>query len=231
MKRLATLALSALLVFLAFGARADEADLRKNLEGQLKIKVTKVSPTPVKGLFEVQVGDRIFYANDNGSYYFEGDLSETKGQKNLTAARRFTLLPLDLAVKTVRGNGANAIVTFEDPHCGYCKKLVKELANVKDVTIYTFLLPILSEDSAVKAKAIWCASDRSKAWNEWMASGITPPMPAKECDPMPMFRKVHELSQAFEISGTPFIMFANGNMARGYIAGPEIEKKLGRNGT
>ena len=231
MKRLAALLFTAALAFVALGAYADEADIRKALEAQLKVKVSKVSPTPVKGLFEVVAGDQVFYANDNGSYYFEGDLIETRSQKNLTAAKRFSLLPLDLAVKTVRGNGQNVLVTFEDPYCGYCKKLVKELANVKDVTVYTFLLPILSEDSAVKSKAIWCAADRSKAWNEWMTAGVVPPVPASDCDPMPMFRKVHELSRSLEISGTPFIMFANGNLARGYISGPEIEKKLGRSGT
>ena len=230
MNRFLALALSVLFAVLSAAAHADEAEMRKTLESQLKIKVSKVSSTPIKGLFEVVAGDHVFYADDNGSHYFEGDLMETHGQKNLTAVKRFTLLPLDLAVKTVRGNGQNVMVTFEDPYCGYCKKLMHELVNVKDVTIYTFLLPILSEDSAVKAKAIWCAADRSKAWTEWMTAQVAPPVAAKECDAMPMFRKVHELSQSLDISGTPFIMFANGNLAHGYINAAEIEKRLGRSG-
>ena len=68
----------------------------------------------------------------------------------------------DSAVKRVKGNGKRVIYTFEDPNCGYCKELQKELAKLNDVTIYTFLWPILSQDSVDKSKAIWCAATAAR---------------------------------------------------------------------
>jgi thiol:disulfide interchange protein DsbC len=66
------------------------------------------------------------------------------------------------------------IATFEDPNCGFCKQLAKDLRNVNDITVYTFLYPIMSPDSMEKSKAVWCAEDRSKAWNDLMIVSVQP---------------------------------------------------------
>ena len=142
-------------------AQSNEATLRKTLEDRLKLKVEKVGKTPVAGLYEVIADGRLMYTDEKGAYLFMGDLFDTRTQKNLSAEKRFSLLPLDGAIKMVRGTGKNVLVTFEDPNCSYCKKLVRELQGVKDITIYTFLLPVLSEDSVTKSRAIWCSADRA----------------------------------------------------------------------
>ena len=136
------------------------------------------------------------------------------------------------AKSLVRGNGKNVIVTFEDPNCGYCKKLAGELKQVHDVTIYTFLIPILSEDSASKSKTIWCAGDRAKAWSDWMINGVTPVAAAGgKCDAGPMLEKNLKLSQSLGIRGTPYIYFpASKQQVGGYIPAAEIEKALTKNG-
>jgi thiol:disulfide interchange protein DsbC len=36
---------------------------------------------------------------------------------------KFSDLPLDKAIKTVKGDGSRVIAVFEDPNCGYCKRL------------------------------------------------------------------------------------------------------------
>jgi thioredoxin-related protein len=41
-------------------------------------------------------------------------------------------LPLALAVKQVRGDGKRVFATFEDPNCGYCKRLAKETARLDE---------------------------------------------------------------------------------------------------
>ena len=73
-----------------------------------------------------------------------------------------TTLPLDQAIKIVRGNGSRKIAIFEDPNCGYCKRFERDLAGVNDITVYVFLYPILSPDSMEKSKAIWCSADRGQ---------------------------------------------------------------------
>jgi hypothetical protein len=54
----------------------------------------------------------------------------------------FNGLPLEHAIKTVRGDGARQLAVFSDPDCPYCLVLEREtLSKIDNVTIYTFLYP------------------------------------------------------------------------------------------
>ena len=95
----------------------------------------------------------------------------------------FDDLPLDLAVKRVKGKGERKMAIFTDPDCPFCKRIEGDLAKVDNVTIYMFLFPIdsLHPKAADKAKRIWCSPDRIKAWDDYMQKGITPTA-APSCD-------------------------------------------------
>ncbi|MCZ7655420.1 MAG: thioredoxin fold domain-containing protein [Rhodocyclaceae bacterium] len=161
-----------------------------------------------RALYEVVVGGEILYTDEKVNYLITGNIIDTKSRQNLTQERlnklsaiKFADLPLELAVKTVKGDGKRVFATFEDPNCGYCKKLAKEMAGMTNVTVHTFLLPILSRDSAEKSKAVWCAADRAKAWSDLMVNGIVPA--AGTCDAP--IEKVLALAQKHNIRGTPTI--------------------------
>jgi thiol:disulfide interchange protein DsbC len=216
--------LAAALACVSFVAFADEADVRKAAEAKLG-KVERLVKSPVPGLWEVTVDSQIFYSDDKGAYVLIGNLVDVKSGKNLTAERQFNALPLELAIKQVRGNGKNVMVTFEDPNCGYCKKLAKEILTVKDVTVYTFLLPVLGDDSFEKSKAIWCAPDKSKAWVDWMTANKAPPAAPAKCD-VSGLNKSAQLGGKLRISGTPHIMFPSGERTPGYIPAEEIAKRF-----
>lgn len=224
MKRLALILLAALA--LPVFADSNEATIKKSFEERLKAKVEKVSKAPIGNLYEVVADGQVFYTDEKAAYFLHGNLFDMRTMKNLTAEKKFSLLPLDLAIKTVRGNGKNVLVTFEDPNCGYCKKLAKDMTKLKDVTVYTFLYAVLGDDSVAKSKTIWCAADRSKAWNDWMVNGTTPVAASAKCDASSTLDKVTELGQQLGIRGTPFLMFANGQQSPGYIPGSEIEKRF-----
>jgi thiol:disulfide interchange protein DsbC len=151
--------------------------------------------------------------------------------KNVTSERiqkltaiKFSDLPLDLAVKQVRGDGKRTFATFEDPNCGYCKKLAKDLTKLDNVTIYTFLYPILSPDSLEKSKQIWCAADKAKAWNDWMVEGKAP-TGKSDCDTTAV-QKTIEAGRKLAINGTPTIFFADGERIPGAVPVDKIEQKL-----
>ena len=220
--------LAATLACISFAALADEAEVRKAVESKVG-KVEKIVKAPIAGVWEVTVDSQIFYSDDKGSYLIFGNLLDTKTGKNLTAERQFNALPLDLAVKQVRGSGKNVMVTFEDPNCGYCKKLAKDVLTLKDATVYTFLLPVLGDDSYEKSKAIWCAPDKAKAWVDWMTAGKTPPAAPAKCD-LTGLNKSAQLGGKLRINGTPAIFFANGERVGGYIPATEIEKRFGAGG-
>ena len=220
--------LAAALACVSLAAVADEADVKKAVEAKLG-KVEKIVRAPMAGIWEVTVDSQIFYADDKGAYLILGNLLDIKTGKNITAERQFNSLPLDLALKQVRGSGKNIIVTFEDPNCGYCKKLAKDIQTLKDVTVYTFLYPVLGDDSFEKSKAIWCAPDKSKAWTEWMTNGKTLPAVPAKCDTAGL-EKSAQLGRKLRINGTPAIFFASGERVGGYIPAAEIEKRFSATG-
>ena len=220
--------LAATLACVSLAALADEAEVKKAVEARLG-KIEKIVKAPMAGIWEVTVDNQIYYSDDKGSYLIYGSMLDMKTGKNLTAERQFNALPLELAIKQVRGSGKNVMVTFEDPNCGYCKKLAKDILTLKDVTVYTFLLPVLGDDSFEKSKAIWCAPDRAKVWVDWMTAGKALPVAAK-CD-ISGLNKSAQLGGKLRINGTPAIFFANGERVGGYIPAAEIEKRFATPGS
>ena len=220
--------LAATLACVSFAAVADESDVRKAAEAKLG-KVEKLVKAPMPGLWEVTVDSQIFYVDDKASYLIFGNLLDMKTGRNITAERQFNSLPLELALKQVRGNGKNVMVTFEDPNCGYCKKLAKDVLTLKDVTVYTFLLPVLGDDSYEKSKAIWCAPDKAKAWVDWMTANKAPPAASAKCD-ISGLNKSAQLGGKLRINGTPAIFFAGGERVGGYIPAEEITKRFAAGG-
>src|SRR5574340_1576518 len=173
---LRTLLLLLLSISFAHAADTDKAaaikdTLQKNYE-QLIGPVDQVNKSPIPGLYEVVTGDHIFYTDESAQYLIDGQLFDLKARSNVTEARArhlfaidFSQLPLDLAVKKVKGNGGRKMAYFTDPNCGYCKKLENELQNVSDVTLYLFLYPIF-DGSAEKVQGVWCSKDKVKAWDD-----------------------------------------------------------------
>lgn len=220
--------LTAILVCASLTVAADEADVKKAVEARLG-KAEKIVRTPMAGIWEVTVDGQIFYADDKAGYLIYGNMLDMKTGKNLTAERQFSSLPLELAIKQVRGSGKHLMVTFEDPNCGYCKRLAKDVLTLKDATVYTFLLPVLGDDSFEKSKAIWCAPDRTKAWVDWMTAGKMPPAAPAKCDTSGL-NKSAQLGGKLRINGTPAIFFAGGERVGGYIPAAEIEKRFSMTG-
>ena len=224
--------LAGLLACSLSAAFAQEAVIRKNLAERLPAlsKIDEVSKTPMNGLYEIRVDSDIFYTDAEGNFLIQGNLIDVKGKRNLTEERvtklssiDFDDLPLKDAFTQVRGNGKRKIAVFEDPNCGYCKRFEKDLQKVNDVTIHTFLIPILSADSTEKSKNIWCAKDKNKAWLDWM---VRDQNPAKaSCDTTALERNL-AFSKKYKITGTPTVFFANGTRVPGAISAPEIEKQL-----
>jgi thiol:disulfide interchange protein DsbC len=216
-------------------AHADEASLKKAIEAAYpKFKVDSITKTQYGNLYEVYMGGQILYTDDKFSFLIaEGHLVDPKTKKDITGDRMeelskidFNSLPLDQAIKIVKGNGSRKLVVFSDVDCPFCKRLEqKELSNITDVTIYTFLYPIqqLHPDAPAKSKLIWCASDRQKAWQDWILNNKLPSS-AGNCQ-VPL-ETVGELAKKYGVSGTPTLFFADGRRMTGAQPYEEIEKSL-----
>jgi thiol:disulfide interchange protein DsbC len=84
-------------------------------------------------------------------------------------------------------------------------------------------VPLLSEDSLIKSKKIWCSPDRLKAFDDWMIHGKAPSAPDTCANPL---ERNSQLAQSMGVTGTPAIVFPNGRLAPGYIPLDKIEKLL-----
>ena len=211
---------------------ADEAALRKAIQPHFAdSKIESVKKTPYLGLYEVVVGDEVFYTDDKADYFFFGHVIDTKTRTSMTneriqeikAARRVPLdsLPLESAIKVVKGDGKRRVAIFTDPNCPYCKQLEKELLNVTNVTIYTLLYPVL-KGSMELSKKIWCSDNQIKAWDDFMLKGVAPT--SKDCEtPLDVLVKS---GQENKVSGTPTLIFADGSIVGGMIPATAIEERL-----
>ncbi|WP_374245820.1 DsbC family protein [Zoogloea sp.] len=215
-------------------AAADEATVKKNFESFVGgPAVDSVKKTPYGGLYEVVLkSGELIYTDAAVSFIVDGNVIDAKTRKNVTQARMaqllkidFATLPLDQAIKQVRGNGKRVIASFEDPNCGYCKRLAKDMQGLKDATIYTFLYPILSPDSTEKSKNIWCAKDRVGAWNDWMTAGKAPAAAAAGCDTSAIDKNV-ALGQKMKVTGTPTIFTADGNRLPGAVPLAQLDQAM-----
>lgn len=237
MKKLSALNLMNWTVLVLFAlltsAHAGEAEIRKSMQDKFPTvgKLEHIVKTPYAGLYEIVIDGQLLYSDEKGLYLFDGSVIETKSRRNLSEERRkklfaieFDKLPLELAVKKVKGNGKRKMAYFTDPNCGYCKRLENELTKVTDVTLYIFLYPIFPS-SGDTVRNVLCAADPVNAWDDLMLNGKTPASATCETSS----GKVLALGKKLGVNGTPNLVFGNGAQSPGFLPAEEIEKNL--NGT
>jgi len=193
--------------------------------------IDQVNPTPIGGLYEVVTGDHIYYSDESGRYLIDSKLFDMQLRSNLTDARARQLfavdikkLPLELAIKKVKGNGKRTLISFEDPNCGYCKRLARELEQIDNLTHYVFLYPIF-DGSAELVQGMLCSKKPFQAWDDWMLKGIRPAKGncATKTD------QVVALGRKLRVNGTPALIFGNGVMNPGYLPADQLEQALTAN--
>ncbi len=199
-----------------------------------RYRVDEVRQTPVPGIYEARIGNDLLYVDEKGRYLFwQGDLIDMKDQRNLSQERveelttiRFDDLPLELAHKQLLGKGTRRVAVFEDPNCGFCKRLRADMLKLDDLTIYTFPMAFLSADSDTKARKALCAADPVKAWNDLLLQNKVADN-AGTCETS--LEKVKELSRKLGISGTPVVFFENGKRLSGYAPPDRFNPMLAEN--
>ncbi|CAG9183084.1 DsbC family protein [Cupriavidus respiraculi] len=205
-----------------------KASVQKMLGGRAEVK--SVEKTPIAGLFEVNIGGQLVYTDASGRYILNGEMVDTRTGTNLTEDRvaelnriKWSDLPLTRAIKWTKGDGSRQMAVFSDPNCGYCKRIEQTFQQMDNITVYTFLYPVLSPDSEVKSKQVWCAADRTKAWRDWMLGKGTP-SGAGNCK-TPLEENL-ALGHSLNITGTPAVFFTDGTRIPGAADVATLERKL-----
>ncbi|MDQ5986085.1 MAG: Thiol:disulfide interchange protein DsbC [Syntrophus sp. SKADARSKE-3] len=225
-------ALTAVFIIFAVGmasALTTEEALKQNFP---QIKAEKISPTPIKGIYEIITSGGILYFAPDTLNIIAGEIYAKDG-RSLTHERRMEILkdkqkdiPLEKAFKM--GSGTHKVIEFSNPDCGYCRKASQFLAGRKDITRYVFFLPF-SPKTDPKVKYILCAKDKEKAYEEAMTGKLDDPAALKACDDKDVEALLNthkELAHKLGINATP-LFFIDGQVVQGADI-PAMEKLLGK---
>jgi thiol:disulfide interchange protein DsbC len=189
-----------------------------------------LTPTEIKGVYEVYTGNQIYYYMPQNAIIIYGPII-TKDGINLTResyskrmAQKMANLPLDSALKI--GNGKTTVVEFMDPNCYHCRQGYKYFSQHQDVTMYIFFFP-LSKESGDKIKHILCSKDVLKTYNDVMNGKFDNKAPLSICTDKKVDEAVNthrQLASQIGVRGTP-LFYIKGQVVDGFDSA-SIEKLL-----
>ncbi len=223
------------LVLLCFVSvtQADETTIRTNLKRIIpSLDIKSVSPSPVKGIYEVTIGGDILYVSEDGKYLLQGHLIDVAARKDLTEAKlaavrkqALEVLGEDEQIIFKSDKPKYDIFVFTDIDCGYCRKLHSEIDQYLEqgINVHYLFYPRagVGSDSYKKAVTVWCSDDRKKALTEAKQGKK---MEFKSCD-NPV-KKHMQLGREFGAQGTPMLVTRKGTIFPGYVPAANLAKAL-----
>lgn len=236
--RIRKLAPAAALLLASMSASAGEAMIRATLPRLLAghPKLDQVERSPIAGLWTVRIGSTVLFTDPTGTMLIEGNqLVNLKTRRNHTQellARALTVpfdkLPLQDAIVTHKnGDGSRKVAVFADPNCTFCKRYEHSIKALSNVTVYTFIIPVLGQKSEEIARAVECSSDPASAWTDWMLRAVRPAEPEAACQASATMRN-RSFAAAHHITSTPTTFFPSGARVAGEMGydalRTEIEK-------
>ena len=194
-----------------------KATLQKNSPNT---RIDSVQFSPIEGLYEVVMGRNVAYTDASGRFALFGHIWDMQASRDITADRKSLLDRVDvatldrsLALKHVRGNGTREVFVFADPQCGFCKQQEQALLAMDDLTVYTFVLPVLGAESRRIAAGVLCAADPAAAWSGWMLRGERPAAASQGC--RASTEGVEQLARGLGINSTPTLVASDGRKSAG----------------
>ncbi len=186
-------------------------------------KPTSVQPTPIDGLFQVEIGPQVMYMTGDGRYLIDGAIVDLETRENLAEkaqneARQRTLEAMgeDQMIVFEAPNAEHEITVFTDIDCGYCRKLHQQIEGYAEegISVRYLFYPRTGVDtpSYDKAVAVWCADDQRQAMTEAKNGN---PVESKACN-NPVKRHM-ELGEQMGIRGTPAIILEDGQLVPGFV--------------
>ncbi|MBV7406855.1 bifunctional protein-disulfide isomerase/oxidoreductase DsbC [Enterobacter sp. ENT03] len=217
-----------LLAAFSSAVQADDAAIKQTL-AKLGVQSTEIQPSPISGMKTVLTNSGVLYVTEDGKHMIQGPLYDVSGAQPINTTNSMLMTHLNALEKEMivykAANEKHVITVFTDITCGYCHKLHEQMAdyNALGITVRYLAFPRqgMQSEAADNMKAIWCAKDRNKAFDEAMAGkGVK----AASCDID--IADQYELGVQFGVSGTPAIVLSNGYVVPGYQGPQEMKTFL-----
>lgn len=227
------------LVMTALSYNTMASDVETNIQQKLQQIIpnapqAQISESPIAGLYQVIVGPNVIYMTGDGQYLFNGNLVDLNTRQNLTEAaknqaRKQALAAIDpktMIEFPAKGESKHTITVFTDVDCPYCKKFHQDVPQLNEngITVRYLAFPRSGVDtpSYNKMVSIWCSDNPAKAMDDSKLDGASPD--SKKCDNPVQSHMI--AAQNFGISGTPTLMFDDGQMVPGYVPAKELIQAL-----
>ena len=200
--------------------------------------VGEVAETEVAGLYHVEiVGRGSVYMLGEGDYFFSSDLMKIEGDQIVSVSERekskirgplmAQLKRDEMIIFSPSGETKASITVFTDVDCGYCQKLHKQMAEMNDLGIEVKYLafpragiPSANYDRMASA---WCSDNPQDALTKLKNRESIPP---NVCEGNPIEAQ-YLLGQKVGVTGTPSIVFENGDFIPGYLPTKDLAARLG----
>ncbi|MFN3918872.1 MAG: DsbC family protein [Methylohalobius sp.] len=223
------------LLILSLDLEAAESKIRQILQQRLpEARIDAIRQTEIPGLYEVTIGQRLYYVSQDGRYLIDGHLIDLQSRQDLTEAKlaKARLLRLEKIGEermiVFSPDKPNASVTvFTDIDCGYCRRFHSQINEYlsRRIKVRYLFYPRAGKDSEsyYKAVAVWCAKDKNEALT-LAKQGKAIEM--RSCD-HPVDRHM-ALAEEFGVQGTPTIITDRGEVLPGYVPPQQLAAYLGR---
>lgn len=209
-------------------AHADDSAIKQSL-AKLGVKIADIQPAPIAGLKTVLTDSGVLYVSDDGQHIIQGPMYDVSGEypvnvANVLLMKHLKALENEMIVYKAPQE-KHVITVFTDITCGYCHKLHEEMKdyNALGITVRYLAFPRQGIDSQAEQdmKAIWCAKDRNKAFDDAMnGKGVQP----ASCDID--IANHYALGVQFGVNGTPAVVLDNGTLVPGYQGPKEMKAFL-----
>ena len=213
---------------LSGAAHADSAAIKQSL-AKLGVQSTDIQPSPVSGMSTVLTDSGVLYVTDDGKHIIQGPMYDVSGAQPVNVTNQLLLGKLNALSNEMIVYKApkeqHVITVFTDITCGYCHKLHEQMSdyNALGITVRYLAFPRqgLDSDAEKEMKAIWCAKDKNKAFDDVMAGKSVAPA---SCDVD--IADHYALGVQLGVSGTPAVVLSNGTLVPGYQPPKDMKEFL-----
>lgn len=196
-----------------------------------------VASTRIDGIVQVTAGTDVFFMTEDGQFFIQGRLVDLETQDDLTELgkrdiRRSLLENFDTSTLITYGptNPDHEILIFTDTDCGYCRRLHEMIDDYTEAGIAVryaaFPRAGIGSSTYDDLVGVWCSEDVHHAMDR---AQLGQSIPGTNCD-SPV-ESHYELGRKMGVSGTPFMVAANGEFFSGIVPAQDLRQRLDQTGT
>lgn len=212
--------------------------INKTLQGaKPDLSVSDVQKSSIPGLYKVSLGQGpAIYTNADGTSFIVGDFYRINGaevvnvsdeeRNGLRAKAVAEIKKDDMIIFSPQGKPKASIYVFTDIDCGYCQMLHKNVGKMNELGIEVRYLGYprsgINTPSFNKLASAWCAADKKGALTKLKNREE---IPNNVCPNNPIAAQF-QLGQQLGVSGTPALVFENGQMVPGFVEPERLAQML-----